>query len=70
MALRTLASLILHLPASSSLCFYLTPHPLRSYISLSIGKIDNGGRITVDLVDTFAEWFSAGFIELPGTPIL
>ena len=42
---------------------------LRFHISLSKGTIDDKKRITVDSVNTFSEWFLAGFTRVTGKVI-
>jgi hypothetical protein len=39
---------------------------LRFYISTSCGKIDAGRETYADSVNTFAEWFFAGFACITG----
>jgi hypothetical protein len=41
---------------------------LRFHAATSGGIIDERGRITIASLNTFAEWFFAGFIRVTGTP--
>jgi hypothetical protein len=41
---------------------------LRFQAATSRGIIDEEGRITADSLNTFAEWFFAGFTRVTGTP--
>lgn len=42
---------------------------LRFHIAISQGRIDEGGRITADSVNTFAEWFFAGWARVTGNTV-
>jgi hypothetical protein len=42
---------------------------LRFHVAISRGRIDEEGRITTDSVNTFAEWFFAGYARVPGNSI-
>lgn len=37
------------------------------YCAISRGKISKGGGVTADSVNTFMEWFFAGFSRVTGT---
>ena len=42
---------------------------LRFHVAISKGNIDKKGRITTDSLNTFAEWFFAGFARVTGNII-
>ncbi|MCJ1254627.1 hypothetical protein MMC24_002442, partial [Lignoscripta atroalba] len=42
---------------------------LRFHIAISQGRIDEEGRITADSVNTFAEWFFAGWARVTGNTV-